>query len=172
EVILVLGPSALEMQHPLVQTVRVTSANEMYKAAHSHHLQVDACIFAAAVADYRPASVATEKIKKEAGEMNISLKRNIDIAKTLGESKREGQIHVGFALETNDEDSNALVKLKKKYFDLIILNSLNDPGAGFQHDTNKVTPFFRNGDKETFRLLPKTEVAALIVQKIKKLLAL
>jgi len=172
EVILVLGPSVLEVQHPLVQTVRVTSANEMYKAAHSHHLQVDACIFAAAVADYRPASVATEKIKKEAGEMNISLKRNIDIAKTLGESKREGQIHVGFALETNDEDSNALVKLKKKYFDLIILNSLNDPGAGFQHDTNKVTLFFRNGDKETFGLLPKTEVAALIVQKIKKLLAL
>src|SRR5690606_17726244 len=170
EVILLLGPSSLNPQHPLIHTVRVTSAAEMYEAAHSHHPQMDGCVFAAAVADYSPVSVAKEKIKKEVGEMNIPLKRNIDIAKTLGESKREGQIHIGFALETQDEDSNALVKLKKKRFDMIVLNSLNDPGAGFQHDTNKVTLFFRNGEKETSGLLPKAEVASLIVQKIKKLL--
>lgn len=170
EVILILGPSALAPQHPSIQTLRVTSAAEMYTTAHSHHHQMDGCVFAAAVADYSPVSVAREKIKKEAGEMNIPLKKNIDIAKTLGESKREGQVHIGFALETQNEESNALIKLEKKHFDMIVLNSLNDQGAGFQHDTNKVTLFFKNGEKETSGLLPKAEVASLIVQKIKKLL--
>lgn len=170
EVILIQGPSALAPQHPSIETVRVTSAAEMYTAAHSHHHQMDGCVFAAAVADYSPVSVAREKIKKEAGEMNIPLKKNIDIAKTLGESKREGQVHIGFALETQNEESNALIKLEKKHFDMIVLNSLNDQGAGFQHDTNKVTLFFKNGEKETSGLLPKAEVASLIVQKIKKLL--
>ena len=170
EVVLILGPSALEVRHPLVQTLRVTSAAEMYEAAGSHHQNMDCCIFAAAVADYSPVRMAREKIKKEAGEISIPLKRNIDIAKTLGESKQPSQVHIGFALETNDEDSNALNKLEKKHFDMIVLNSLNDPGAGFKHDTNKVTLFFKNGEKETSGLLPKTEVASLIVQKIKKLL--
>jgi phosphopantothenoylcysteine decarboxylase/phosphopantothenate--cysteine ligase len=171
-VVLILGPSALEVHHPLVHTLRVTSAAEMYEAARSHHEQVDYCIFAAAVADYSPSVVAQNKIKKEEGEMNLPLKRNIDIAKSLGEVKRRGQIHVGFALETNDEDSNAQMKLEKKHFDMIVLNSLNDQGAGFQHDTNKVTFFFKNGDKEVSGLLPKTEIASIIVEKIKKLFPL
>ena len=172
DVLLILGPSALEVRHPLVQTLRVTSAAEMYEAARSHHQNMDCCIFAAAVADYSPAVVAREKIKKEEGEMNIPLKRNIDIAKTLGQSKRQGQVHIGFALETHDEDSNARVKLEKKNFDMIVLNSLNDEGAGFQHDTNKVTFFFKNGEKEASGLLPKADIASIIVQKIKNLLAL
>ncbi len=172
EVNLIIGPSVLEARHPLVQTVRVTSAAEMYEEARSHHLQMDGCVFAAAVADYGPINASTEKIKKEAGKMTIPLKRNIDIAKTLGESKRTGQVHIGFALETNDEESNARLKLEKKNFDMIVLNSLNDQGAGFQHDTNKVTFFFKNGEKEVSGLLPKAEVASLLVQKIKKLLAL
>ena len=172
EVNLIIGPSVLEVRHPLVQTVRVTSAAEMYEEARSHHLQMDGCVFAAAVADYGPINASSEKIKKEAGKMTISLKRNIDIAKALGESKRTGQVHIGFALETNDEESNARLKLEKKNFDMIVLNSLNDQGAGFQHDTNKVTFFFKNGEKEVSGLLPKAEVASLLVQKIKKLLAL
>lgn len=172
EVILILGPSALEVRHPLVQTIRVTSADDMYAAARAHHLQMDVCVFAAAVADYSPVSVATQKIKKEAEEMSISLKKNVDIARTLGESKQKGQVHIGFALETDDEDTNALMKLEKKHFDMIVLNSLNDKGAGFQYDTNKVTFFFTNGEKETSALLPKADVALLVVQKIKKLLSL
>jgi phosphopantothenoylcysteine decarboxylase/phosphopantothenate--cysteine ligase len=172
EVVLILGPSSLEVHHPLVQMLRVNSAAEMYEAANAHHQRMDCCIFAAAVADYSPAVVAQEKIKKEAGEMSIPLKRNIDIAKTLGESKRPDQVHVGFALETNDEDANAQLKLERKNFDLIVLNSLNDQGAGFQHDTNKVTFFFKNGEKEGSGLLPKAEVASIIVQKIKKLFPL
>lgn len=172
EVLLILGPSALQIHHPLVQTLRVTSADEMFQAAKSHHPQMDCCVFAAAVADYSPSVVAREKIKKKEGEMTIPLKRNIDIAKALGESKQPHQVHIGFALETHDEDSNARVKLDKKNFDMIVLNSLNDEGAGFQHDTNKVTFFFKNGEKEASGLLPKADIASIIVQKIKKLLAL
>ena len=172
EVALILGPSALEVRHPLIQTLRVTSAAEMYEAARLRHNGIDCCIFAAAVADYSPALVAQGKIKKEEGDMNILLKRNIDIAKSLGEAKQKGQVHVGFALETNDEDSNARRKLEKKSFDMIVLNSLNDQGAGFQHDTNKVTFFFKNGKKEALGLLPKVEIASIIVQKIIKLFPL
>ena len=172
EVVLILGPSALEVRHPLIQTLRVTSAAEMYEAASLQHMGMDCCIFAAAVADYSPSLVAQEKIKKEEGELNILLKRNIDIAKSLGETKRIGQVHVGFALETHDEDSNARRKLEKKNLDMIVLNSLKDPGAGFQHDTNKVTFFLKNGEKEASGLLLKAEIASIIVQKIKKLFPL
>lgn len=169
EVVLILGPSAIEVHHPKVRTLNVTTAEEMYEAARSRHSEMDACIFAAAVADYSPAHVAPEKIKKQEGEISISLKRNVDIAKALGESKKPNQIHIGFALETNDEYSNAKAKLEKKSLDMIVLNSLNDQGAGFKHDTNKVTFFFRNGGTKASELLPKKDIAALIVQQIKKL---
>lgn len=171
EVVLILGPSALEVSHPLIRVIRVSSAAEMYDAAKAHHETADGCVFAAAVADYSPLNPSKKKIKKKEDEMAISLKRNTDIAGTLGEAKRASQIHVGFALETNDEESNARAKLKKKNLDLIVLNSLNDKGSGFQHDTNKVTFFFKNGETEVSQLLPKPEIAAILVEKIKKLLA-
>ncbi|HLT05991.1 MAG TPA: bifunctional phosphopantothenoylcysteine decarboxylase/phosphopantothenate--cysteine ligase CoaBC [Cyclobacteriaceae bacterium] len=171
KVFLILGPSALDVHHPHIQTIRVTSAYEMFEAAKIQHPKVDGCIFAAAVADYSPIHAAAEKLKKDTGDLSILLKKNIDIAKTLGASKDPRQIHIGFALETNDEVANAQSKLKAKNFDMIVLNSLRDEGAGFQHDTNKVTFFFNNGGIESSELLPKTAIAELIVEKIKKLLA-
>src|SRR5690554_239511 len=172
EVVLLLGPSELQSSHPSVQTVRVTSAAEMFEKAKSLHPGMDVCVFAAAVADYTPSETATEKIKKGEGGLSLVLKKTQDIAGTLGRSKQPNQIHVGFALETNDEESNATGKLEKKNFDMIVLNSLNDQGAGFKHDTNKVTFFLRNGGKEASALLPKNEIALLIVQKIKTLFPL
>jgi phosphopantothenoylcysteine decarboxylase/phosphopantothenate--cysteine ligase len=109
------------------------------------------------------------KVKKKKGGMVIHLKENIDIASTLGALKKPQQVHIGFALETHDEVSNAKEKLEEKNFDMIVLNSLKDAGAGFKYDTNKVTLFFKNGEKEVTELLPKKQIAALIVENIKKL---
>ena len=103
--------------------------------------------------------------------MNIVLKKNKDIADTLGKLKKPNQVHVGFALETREEEANALMKLKKKNFDMIVLNSLRDEGAGFGHETNKVTLFFKNGKKMESDLLPKSEIAALVVDNINRLLS-
>ena len=172
DVVLILGPSELDISHPRILIHRVTSAAEMYAMAQTHHTDMDVCIFAAAVADYTPTHTAKEKIKKGEIDLSIPLKKTQDIAKTLGESKQPNQIHVGFALETNDEESNAKIKLQKKNLDLIVLNSLKDEGAGFKHDTNKVTLFFAHGEKEQSELLPKNEIALLIVEKIKKLFSL
>ena len=172
DVVLILGPSELDLSHPRIQIHRVTSAAEMYDLAQTHHTDMDVCIFAAAVADYTPTHMAKEKIKKGEIDLSIPLKKTQDIAKTLGELKQPNQIHVGFALETNDEESNARIKLQKKNLDLIVLNSLKDEGAGFKHDTNKVTLFFAHGEKEQSGLLPKNEIALLIVEKIKKLFPL
>lgn len=171
-VLLILGPSSLEAAHDQISTVRVTSAAEMYQAAAAHHQEMDCCIFAAAVADYSPIFPAGEKIKKEGEEMTLALKKNIDIAAKLGESKKVGQVHVGFALETNDGDTNAIAKLHQKKFDMVVLNSLKDEGAGFKHDTNKVTLFFKNGTKEQSELMSKNEIAKVIVAKIKDLFPL
>lgn len=170
EVVLVLGPSSLEVSHPLIKTIRVTSASEMYETSQSYHSNMDGCIFAAAVADYTPTHPSSQKIKKKEDDLTIGLKKNIDIAATLGERKRTGQIHVGFALETENELENARKKLQSKNFDLIVLNSLKDEGAGFQHDTNQVTFIQGDGEGETSDLMPKTQVAKLILEKIKKIL--
>ena len=169
DVILILGPSAIEVSHPYIQTIRVTSASEMYDKSHNFHGEVDVCVFAAAVADYSPLYPATGKIKKEDAEITILLKKNIDIARTLGGMKKPHQIHVGFALETNEEEANAREKLNKKNFDMVVLNSLNDKGAGFKHDTNKVTFLFKDGKKEITELLPKKVIARLIVDSVKNL---
>src|SRR5690554_4844149 len=128
EVILVLGPSALEVSHPLIKTIRVTNASEMYEVTLAHHPDMDCCIFAAAVADYTPMQPSSQKIKKKEEDLTILLKKNIDIAATLGGLKRPSQIHIGFALETENEVANAKKKLKSKNFDLIVLNSLKDEG--------------------------------------------
>ncbi|WP_186757522.1 bifunctional phosphopantothenoylcysteine decarboxylase/phosphopantothenate--cysteine ligase CoaBC [Echinicola salinicaeni] len=165
---LILGPSHIEVNHPNIKISPVTSTQDMYKAAQAVHPHMDICIFAAAVADYTPADPAKEKIKKNEESMSIVLKKNVDIAASLGRVKKEGQFHIGFALETNQEEENAQAKLKKKNFDFIVLNSMNDSGAGFKHDTNKVTIFHQSGQKQVTDLLPKSAIADLIIDSLKK----
>jgi len=145
---------------------KVISAQEMYEVCEKIYEKMDICIFSAAVADYRPKTIAKEKIKKNTEEMNIELVRNIDIAATLGQKKLPNQIFVGFALETHNETENALNKLNRKNFDIIVLNSLQDEGAGFAHDTNKITIFDKKGGVAQFGLKPKNEVAHDIVSYI------
>ena len=155
---LVAGPSCL----PNIQNVNrtnVRSASEMYNATKALHEQADIVIFTAAVADYKPAIVADQKIKKKDSEMSIALDKTIDIASELGKSKCKGQLHIGFALETNNEVINAKGKLDRKNFDFIVLNSLQDKGAGFRYDTNKVTIFGTNGSEQSFELKSKEAVA-------------
>ncbi len=164
EVELIAGPVALQAHHPNIHRTDVTSASDMYKAATTRFSQCDTAILCAAVADFTPASVAEQKIKREgSGGLHLDLVPTHDIAKELGKCKREGQKLIGFALETNDEESHALDKLKRKNLDFIVLNSLRTPGAGFAYDTNQVTLLFANGQKKAFELKSKTEVAADIV---------
>jgi len=166
---LILGPSNERPQHPAVTTTLVKSAEEMYQAAHQHFATSDIAVLAAAVADYRPKHIADQKIKKKEGDFSIELERTKDIAASLGEIKRKDQIIIGFALETQNELENAKRKLKKKNFDFIVLNSLNDKGAGFAHDTNKITLVFGNKTQD-FELKTKREVAKDIVQAILSIL--
>lgn len=170
KVYLVAGPSALP-DILGVERINVRSAQEMYQAVSNLHEKADIVIFSAAVADYKPETVATQKIKKKDAEMFIELDKTIDIAATLGEQKREGQIHVGFALETNDEFQNAKGKLERKNFDMIVLNSLQDKGAGFRYDTNKITIFDQNGGEKSFELKSKEEVAQDIKDSVLAYLA-
>lgn len=137
EVILISGPVHLNIYHPKIQLIRVKSANEMLKKVMEHYEKVDIAIATAAVSDYAPKEIAKEKIKKQEKELNITLVKNPDILFEMGQ-KKEKQYLVGFALETHNELDNARKKLEKKNLDLIILNSLNDSGAGFQGDTNRV----------------------------------
>lgn len=163
---LVLGPSSLQPSGENIHTLRVQTAQEMYEAALRCFPQSDIAVFAAAVADYRPKKVALEKIKKKTDTLGIELEKTPDIAGTLGKLKKKGQISVGFALETNDEEQNALAKLQRKNFDLIVLNSLRDEGAGFNFDTNKITMLRKDNTKTVFELKPKNEVAEDIVAEI------
>jgi phosphopantothenoylcysteine decarboxylase/phosphopantothenate--cysteine ligase len=142
----------------------------MLDACLQHFETADACIMSAAVADYTPIIVATQKIKKQEERFCIDLKKTTDILKVLGERKRSTQLLVGFALETQNEEQNAIAKLHKKNLDLIILNSLNDDGAGFKLDTNKITMIDSNLEKTTFDTKSKAEVAADICQKLISLL--
>jgi phosphopantothenoylcysteine decarboxylase/phosphopantothenate--cysteine ligase len=142
----------------------------MLQQCLEHFPAVNACVMCAAVADYTPATVSAQKIKKQDDGLNIELKKTTDILKTLGQQKRNGQVLVGFALETNNEEQYAIEKLQKKNLDLIVLNSLNDAGAGFKSDTNKVTLIDRELHKTTFELKNKTEVAHDICIKLIELL--
>ncbi len=166
EVTLVLGPSSLYVNHALVQVKRVESAAEMYKECLQVFPDTDIAIMSAAVADYKPTEIADRKIKKQDGTLDIKLDKTKDILAELGKQKKEGQYLIGFALETNDEEANALKKLEQKNADLIVLNSLNDAGAGFAHDTNKVTLIGRDNFKKALPLLSKKEIAEAIVQHI------
>jgi phosphopantothenoylcysteine decarboxylase / phosphopantothenate---cysteine ligase len=163
---LVLGPTQLTTDFPGMEVVRVRSAQDMYEACQKYYADTDITVLAAAVADYRPKHVADQKIKKKDDELSIELARTVDIAAALGKEKRRGQINVGFALETNDEETHALGKLQRKNFDFIVLNSMRDAGAGFGHDTNKITILRHDGTKTAFDLKSKTAVAVDIVNEI------
>ena len=164
EVTLVAGPVSLKTSHASIHRVDVESAVEMYQAAVDAYDRADAAIMCAAVADYAPETVSDVKLKRSGEERVLHLKPNPDIAAELGRRKRPGQCLVGFALETNDEESNARLKMEKKNLDFIVLNSLRDAGAGFRCDTNKVTVIGREGDPVEIPCKLKTEVAADIVE--------
>lgn len=163
---LVTGPTALDTKHPGINVKRITSAEEMYAACSDLFPKTDIAVLAAAVADYKPTVKADQKIKKKEGNLTLELSRTTDIAEALGKQKHNGQLIVGFALETEQEKDNALKKLQAKNFDLIVLNSLNDQGAGFGYDTNKVMIIDRNQQYKTFELKSKKEVADDIVNAI------
>ncbi len=169
EVTLVLGPTDFKPVNQAIKVVSVMSAQEMYEVCAKVFPKTDIAVLAAAVADYRPKIFSETKIKKKEGEMTLELEKTIDIAATLGKEKQKGQIFVGFALETNDELQNAQAKLEKKNFDFIVLNSMRDAGAGFGHDTNKISILRRDGSRKDFPLKSKTEVAQDIVAEIARL---
>lgn len=162
EVILITGPVQQQAHHSHITRIDVESAAGMYEEAMKHYPTVDAGILCAAVADFTPEAVADKKIKRVGDELDLRLKPTRDIAAALGQVKSAGQKLVGFALETNDEQQNAETKLQRKNFDFIVLNSLNDAGAGFRHDTNKITIIDRQGKTE-YPLKPKAEVASDII---------
>lgn len=162
---LVTGPTDQQTSHPGITVKSVTSAEEMYHACTAVFSTTDITVLAAAVADYRPTVQATEKIKKN-GSLTLELTKTHDIAASLGKLKHNGQFVVGFALETQQEQENALKKLESKNFDLIVLNSLKDAGAGFGHDTNKVTIIDREHKMNSFALKDKKAVAKDIVNAI------
>lgn len=164
-VTLISGPVQLKAIHQNIQVIAVNTADEMFAAAKQHAENADIWIFAAAVADYKPKEVSEIKIKKAADSFSIELVKNVDIAATLGKQKRPDQFAVGFALETNNELENAQLKLQKKNLDMVILNSLQDAGAGFKHDTNKIT-VVEKANVTTFSLKLKTEAAQDIVNLI------
>ncbi|MDL2212725.1 bifunctional phosphopantothenoylcysteine decarboxylase/phosphopantothenate--cysteine ligase CoaBC [Bacteroides sp. OttesenSCG-928-D19] len=169
EVTLVAGPVQQQTVHPNIHRIDVESAAQMHETAVRHYPQMNAAILCAAVADFTPEQVADKKLKRGHDDMVLRLKPTHDIAATLGQMKTTNQVLVGFALETNNEKENALGKLERKNFDFIVLNSLNDSGAGFQYNTNKVTLIDRNNHVQ-FELKPKKEVAKDIIDKLAGLL--
>ena len=165
EVILVTGPTHLNVQNSAIKLIRVTSAQDMYDACHEFYNSVDVAIAAAAVADYRPKNVANQKIKKNDATFSIELEKTKDILASLGEQKKN-QFLIGFALETENEIEHAKQKIQKKNLDLIVLNSLNDEGAGFGKATNKVTFISKEFAIEPKELKSKEEVAQDIINKV------
>jgi phosphopantothenoylcysteine decarboxylase/phosphopantothenate--cysteine ligase len=165
EVILISGPTHLNVKNTFVRVIRVTSAQEMYDACHEYYHEVDVAIAAAAVADYRPKNVANQKIKKNELTFSIELEKTKDILASLGEQKKN-QFLIGFALETENEIEHAKQKIQKKNLDLIVLNSLNDKGAGFGQPTNKVTFISKDFEIEPKELKSKEEVAQDIINKV------
>jgi phosphopantothenoylcysteine decarboxylase/phosphopantothenate--cysteine ligase len=165
EVILISGPTHLKVENSQINLIRITSAQEMYEACHQYFNEVDVAIAAAAVADYKPKNVAHQKIKKNDATFTIELEKTKDILASLGEIKKN-QFLIGFALETENEIEHAKLKIQKKNLDLIVLNSLNDEGAGFGKSTNKVTFIDKNFQVEPMDLKSKEAVALDIINKI------
>ncbi len=166
EVNLISGPTNLTMSNPKVKLSRVTSAEEMYKACIDIFSSTDIAVLSAAVADFKPLARADQKIKKSDAGLTVELIKTHDIAAELGKLKKPNQFTVGFALETENETANAEKKIASKNFDLIVLNSLNDNGAGFGHDTNKITLIDKKHEARKFSLKSKKEVARDIVNAI------
>lgn len=165
EVILIAGPTHEKVNHSLIKVISVNSAQDMYNEVHKYFKSIDAAILSAAVADFKPKEVATQKIKKKSKTLTLELEKTKDILASLGAIKKH-QYLVGFAVETNNELENAKGKLKKKNLNLIVLNSLNDKGAGFKSDTNKVTFIDDKENITKFELKSKSEVAADLINKI------
>lgn len=166
EVTLISGPVSLKTINKKVNLVSVVSAEQMYQQCMAQSERYDIAVMAAAVADYTSANIAGQKIKKNGEDLNLTLKKTKDILGSLGKIKKKEQILVGFALETENETENAQKKLREKNADLIVLNSLNDQGAGFGTDTNRVNLFFKNGDQRQIELKTKSAVAKDIVDSI------
>jgi phosphopantothenoylcysteine decarboxylase/phosphopantothenate--cysteine ligase, prokaryotic len=167
EVILITGPVNLKTPHSNINRIDVESASEMFDEVTKHYPEVDAGILCAAVADFTPETATDKKLKRGDNGLALKLKPTRDIAANLGIMKKENQLLVGFALETNDEEANAYRKLEKKNLDFIVLNSLNDSQAGFKYDTNKITIIDRNNRTE-YELKPKKEVAKDIIARVSK----
>ena len=165
DVTLVCGPSQLA-SNSSIKRINVTTSDEMFKIVDAHFSESDICIMAAAVADYKPETAATEKIKKKAESLNLELVKTVDILGAISKSKKKGQILVGFALETQNELDYAIGKLEKKNLDLVVMNSLKTEGAGFGHNTNKVMLITKSKVPETTELLTKNEVAEIILEKV------
>jgi phosphopantothenoylcysteine decarboxylase/phosphopantothenate--cysteine ligase len=166
DVLLITGPTQQHTDLKGIEVRKVVSAAEMFDACMQAFPQMDIAVMSAAVADYGPATVAAEKIKKDTGSLELSLTKTKDILRHIGEQKKHGQYIVGFALETNNGKQNALGKLKSKHADCIILNSLQDKGAGFGVDTNEVTVLSASGEEKEIPLKSKKEIAKDIVSFI------
>lgn len=169
EVVLVSGPTSLNVHNSNIKLVRVNSAREMYEACNQEFPQCNAAVLSAAVADFTPQNVSDTKIKRKDNNLEITLKPTDDIASSLGKQKGD-RVLVGFALEKENELENAIGKLERKNFDFIVLNSMNDKGAGFNHDTNKITIINRSKEVKNYDLKSKVMVAKDIVDEIEKLL--
>lgn len=170
EVHLVAGPVGLSVSNQLIERTDVVSAKEMDQACREIFPQCDAAVFSAAVADYAPANLFEEKIKRTGDDLNLQLTPNPDIASNMGALKKAHQVTVGFALETSNEEVNALKKIGKKNFDFIVLNSPNNAGEGFMTDTNRITIIHKDHKKENFPLKSKKEVAEDIAAALEKIL--
>ena len=168
EVVLISGPTHLSLDDKRIDLIKVVSTRDMYEAAHSNFEDADVFVAAAAVADYKPKTVANQKIKKNDESLSLELTKTEDILASLGQQKQDQKL-IGFALETNNEEENARKKLKKKNLDFIVLNSLNDKGAGFKGDTNKISIIYPDRKKD-FDLKSKSEVAKDILNEIVDLL--
>ncbi len=171
DVVVVSGPAAVKPSDPAVKVIDVTSAAQMYESTvDQYNIGADVVVLCAAVADFTPAKTAQCKMKKTGDELSLQLVPTKDIAAEIGKIKRDGCIMVGFSLETDHAVENALGKLSKKNMDMIVMNTLEDAGAGFGHDTNKVTIIERGGASQSYPLQSKNEVAAHIADHIEKLL--
>lgn len=174
KVILISGPTNLTISNPAIKKVDVLSTHDMHLACLKYFPKCDAAIMSAAVADFTPADKKDQKIKSggKTKSMDLKLIPTVDIAKDLGKLKKEKQKLIGFALETSNEENNALRKLKSKNLDFIVLNSLNNKGAGFGYDTNKITIIHKDNKKIEFELKSKQKVAVDIVNELMKILEL
>lgn len=169
EVLLIAGPVQLAIDHPHVRRIDVESAQQMYDAVMSHIDTVDGAVLCAAVADFTPVTVADRKIKRLADDLVIRLRPTKDIAAAVGARKRADQFVVGFALETDDEEAHALDKMRRKRFDFIVLNSLRNANTCFGYDTNQIEILKASGEKITFPLKSKDDVARDILHQIELL---